>query len=122
MKKKPSPSAALKKAREEHEKFLIKSGASLKQVRARKASRPKSKFKLSFQGTSDSYYEGTGHGMDEYADKSQACVDNSIMANLHKEPAHVRAEILKKAAMCEPSYNKGGMQYNPSNIRIYGQK
>ena len=33
------------------------------------------------------------------------------MEVIHKEPEHVRKEILAKASRCMPLYNKGGLQY-----------
>lgn len=45
----------------------------------------------------------------------EACFDKGIMNNLHKEPEHVRREILAKASRVMPLYNKGGLQYASPN-------
>lgn len=42
---------------------------------------------------------------------ASSCVDRSLMSNLHKEPEHVRQEILDKASRVMPLFNKGGLQY-----------
>jgi hypothetical protein len=44
---------------------------------------------------------------------ADATADRSLMKRLHLEPPHVRAEILRKAAMVAPAFNKGGLQYVP---------
>jgi hypothetical protein len=40
-----------------------------------------------------------------------SCAKHNIMSNLHKEPEHVRREILEKASRVMPLFNKGGLQY-----------
>lgn len=42
---------------------------------------------------------------------SASCAKRGVMANLHKEPEAVRAEILAKASRVMPLFNKGGLQY-----------
>lgn len=42
---------------------------------------------------------------------ASSCSDRSLMNNLHKEPEHVRKEILDKASRVMPLFNKGGLQY-----------
>ena len=42
---------------------------------------------------------------------SDSCADKSLMSNLHKEPEHVRRQILDKASRVMPLFNKGGLQY-----------
>jgi hypothetical protein len=34
-----------------------------------------------------------------------------VMTNLHKEPEHIRKEILDKASRVMPLFNKGGLQF-----------
>lgn len=46
------------------------------------------------------------------------CSKRDIMTNLHKEPEHVREEILKKASLVMPLYNKGGLQYAGPNVDL----
>jgi hypothetical protein len=60
----------------------------------------------------------TGRLPDRYSTEplaggADATADRSLMARLHKEPPHVRAEILRKAAMVAPAFNKGALQYVP---------
>jgi hypothetical protein len=47
-----------------------------------------------------------------------------IMANLHLEPEHVKAEILRKASCVAIAYNKGGYQYitPESDPSTFGKK
>lgn len=42
---------------------------------------------------------------------ASSTVKRGVMANLHKEPEHVRKEILDKASRVMPLFNKGGLQY-----------
>jgi hypothetical protein len=42
---------------------------------------------------------------------TDATAKRDLMTNLHKEPEHVRKEILIKASRCMPLFNKGGLQY-----------
>ncbi|CAB4162924.1 hypothetical protein UFOVP787_183 [uncultured Caudovirales phage] len=42
---------------------------------------------------------------------ASSCAKRDIMSNLHKEPEHVRKEILAKASRVMPLFNKGGLQY-----------
>jgi hypothetical protein len=47
-----------------------------------------------------------------------SCAKRDIMTNLHKEPEHVQKEILKKASLVMPLYNKGGLQYAGPNVDL----
>lgn len=109
-------------ARKKHERFLEKAGLLPSQIKERQSKRTKERFKLGFEGTAAEYYAGTSHASADIKGDAQTGTDRSIMANLHKEPEHVRREIMRKAAMCEPSYSKGSVQYCPNNIRMYGVK
>lgn len=122
MKKKQKGSKALLKARAEHEKFLKSAGLHLSQIKERKKERPKERFRLPFEGTATAYYEGTTHAGNDIKGNSETGNDRSLMANLYKEPDHVQKEVRRKAAMCEPAYSKGAVQYCPNNIRMYGVK
>jgi hypothetical protein len=42
---------------------------------------------------------------------ASSCTNRSLMSNLHKEPEHVRKEILDKASRVMSLFNKGGLQY-----------
>jgi hypothetical protein len=46
------------------------------------------------------------------------CSKRDIMTNLHKEPEHVQKEILKKASLVMPLYNKGGLQYAGPDVDL----
>jgi hypothetical protein len=52
------------------------------------------------------------------------CSKRDIMTNLHKEPEHVREEILKKASRVAPLYSKGGYQLitPETNLKEIGKK
>jgi hypothetical protein len=47
-----------------------------------------------------------------------------IMANIHKEPAHVQKAILNKASRVMPLFNKGGLQYatDGTDLKTVGTK
>jgi hypothetical protein len=47
---------------------------------------------------------------------ADACADRSLMARLHREPEHVRKEVMRKASMVAPAFNKGALQYAPDNL------
>lgn len=42
---------------------------------------------------------------------ADACADRSLMSRLHREHRRTRDEILRKAKMVAPAFNKGGLQY-----------
>ena len=46
------------------------------------------------------------------------CSKRDIMTNLHKEPEHVQQEILRKASLVMPLYNKGGLQYAGPDVDL----
>lgn len=47
----------------------------------------------------------------QYSNVVGSGTQSGVMANLHKEPAHVQKAILDKASRVMPLYNKGGLQY-----------
>lgn len=47
----------------------------------------------------------------EMTGSKDSCARRGVMENIHKEPEHVRKQILEKASRCMPLYNKGGIQY-----------
>lgn len=53
-----------------------------------------------------------------------SCAKKDIMTRLHKEPEHVKNEILNKASRVMPLYNKGGLQYvtPDTDMKMVGSK
>jgi hypothetical protein len=60
----------------------------------------------------------------EMSGSRDSCAKKDIMTRLHKEPEHVRKEILDKASRVMPLYNKGGLQYctPETDIKTVGTK
>lgn len=101
-KRKSKPS----KADAEHQKWLAKRGLSPEQLKAKK--------RVDINWASE--YSKTIKVERKYASvemsgASDSCAKKDIMTKLHKEPEHVRREILDKASRVMPLYNKGGLQY-----------
>lgn len=97
--KKSKPSSASIK----HENWLKAQGIHISQIKGKK--QVDSKWKVN-------YIESLKVDRDDYVSagmsgSASACADKSIMTNLHKEPEHVRKEILKKANRVAIAYNKG---------------
>ena len=100
--KKPSKSS------QEHEVWLKSQGLHSSQIKGTKTTDPKWKQKYSDSLKVDrSTANCDSSGMKGSA---SSCANRSIMANLHKEPEHVREAILEKAKRVMPLYNKGGLQ------------
>jgi hypothetical protein len=92
----------------EHEKWLQSQGLSREQLSRKKVVDPnwKTKYTDTLKVDSKTKYESAGmSGSRDFAAK------RGIMEAIHKEPEHVRREILIKASRCMPLYNKGGIQY-----------
>lgn len=101
-KSKPKTTAQIK-----HEKWLAKQGLSSETIRNKKVV-DKSWMK--------EYTNSMRVNRDDYnsmgiSGSKDACAKRGVMENLHKEPEHVRNEILYKASRVMPLYNKGGLQY-----------
>lgn len=94
------------KAQIEHEKWLAKQGLSTEQLKRKKV--VDKNWIIEYHNTLkvDRDYVSLGMSGDKYA-----CSKKGIMNNLHKEPEHVKRQILEKASRCMPLYNKGGLQY-----------
>mgnify|MGYP003346864730 FL=1 len=95
--------------RSEHDAWLIKMGVSPQQIKAKKSKNTswKSQYVEGLKvDRSSAQYESAGMSGD-----ASSCANRSIMANLHKEPEHVREAILAKAARTAPLYSKGPYQY-----------
>ena len=91
--------------RSEHDAWLIKMGVSPQQIKAKKSKNTswKSQYVEGLKvDRSSAQYESAGMSGD-----ASSCANRSIMANLHKEPEHVREAILAKAARTAPLYSKG---------------
>jgi len=109
----------LKKSDLEHQAWLAKRGLLPKQL--------KEKIKLDSNWQTE--YNNTikverKYQSAEMVGSSDSCSKKDIMSNLHKEPAHVRKEILNKASRVMPLYNKGGLQYvtPDTDIKMVGSK
>lgn len=89
-----------------YEKWLQKQGLSPEQLKRKKS--VDLNWKKSYTDTLkvESKYESAG-----MSGTRDACAKKGIMEAIHKEPEHVRKEILMKASRCMPLYNKGGLQY-----------
>jgi hypothetical protein len=92
---KQKPTARQIQAKAEHEAWLRKNGVHPEQLTKAKLH----KNSLPSYKTQDSNLSNT------IIDGGRA---KGIMANLHKEAPHVRAQILAKVASVTPLYNKGG--------------
>jgi hypothetical protein len=91
----------------DHEKWLKAQGLSLEQLNRKKVvdTNWKKEYTKNIKVETKTKYESSGMSGSKYA-----CAKRDIMTNLHKEPEHVRKEILAKASRVMPLYNKGGLQ------------
>ena len=108
--------------RSEHDAWLIKMGVSPQQIKAKKSKNTswKSQYVEGLKvDRSSAQYESAGMSGD-----ASSCANRSIMANLHKEPEHVREAILAKASRTAPLYSKGPYQYitDGTNLDDVGKK
>jgi hypothetical protein len=94
------------KAQIEHEKWLEKRGLSPSQLKDKKKLDPNWKEEYTSALKVERKYSSSG-----MSGSSDSCVKKDIMTRLHKEPEHVRREILEKASRVMPLFNKGGLQY-----------
>lgn len=100
----------LVKAREEHDKFLMKMGIHPSQLKERKKM--------------GNYYGVRRKAAKPVEDKSFlediSAYRNTggvkgILANIHNEPAHVQRQIRELQSRVMPLYNKGGLQLASKN-------
>ena len=101
----------------DHDRWLLSKGLHPDQIRSKK---DKKSLDLSFR---KEYNESmvVDRSTREYDNKKLVagdCSKRDIMTNLHKEPEHVQQEILKKASLVMPLYNKGGLQYAGPNVDL----
>lgn len=101
-KKKPK----LKKSDIEHQTWLAKKGLLPEQLKKKKSAN--STWIVDY---ANSIKVERKYASAEMKGSSDSCAKKDIMSNLHKEPEHVRKEILDKASRVMPLYNKGGLQY-----------
>lgn len=94
------------KAQIEHEKWLEKRGLSANQLKTKKKLDSNWKEEYASVLKVDRKYESA-----EMTGSSDACAKKDIMSRFHKEPEHIRKEILEKASRVMPLFNKGGLQY-----------
>jgi hypothetical protein len=101
----------------DHDRWLLSKGLHPDQIKSKK---DKKSLDLSFRkGYNESMVvdRSTRH----YDNKKLVagdCSKRDIMTNLHKEPEHVQKEILKKASLVMPLYNKGGLQYAGPDVDL----
>jgi hypothetical protein len=108
--------------RSEHDAWLIKMGVSPQQIKIKKSKNTSwaKEYAESLKvDRSSAQYDSAGMSGD-----ASSCANRSIMANLHKEPKHVREAILAKAARTAPLYSKGPYQYitDGTNLDDVGKK
>ena len=106
----------------EHNKWLSKMGLTPKQIKSKKTANTSwvKEYAESLKvDRSSAQYDSAGMSGD-----ASSCANRSIMANLHKEPEHVREAILAKAARTAPLYSKGPYQYitDGTNLDDVGKK
>lgn len=90
----------------EHQKWLEKRGLAPEQLKAKKRVDIKWQEEYSKTIKVERKYKSV-----ETTGSADSCAKKDIMSKLHKEPSHVRKEILDKASRVMPLYNKGGLQY-----------
>ncbi len=103
----------LRKAEEEHQKFLTSMGVSKEQLQKTKAGRRNlvlDSWRKSFYNKLESRIE-----QKDIANTGVTGQVTGVFANLHKEPEHVRQAILEKKSRVMPLYNKGGYQLASEN-------
>jgi hypothetical protein len=104
-KRKPSNNKRQALARAEHEAWVQS------MTGGKKASKKVLDFKWKQRYNDDMMVDQTNYVSAGMSGSASSCVDRSLMSNLHKEPEHVRKEILAKASRVMPLFNKGGLQY-----------
>lgn len=92
-------------ARAEHEAWVQS------MTGGKKASKKVLDFKWKQRYNDDMMVDRSGYVSAGMSGSAFSCTDRSLMSNLHKEPEHVRKEILAKASRVMPLFNKGGLQY-----------
>jgi hypothetical protein len=104
-KRKPGNNKRQALARAEHEAWVQS------MTGGRKADKKVLDFKWKSRYTNDMMVDRSNYVSAGMSGSASSCTDRSLMNNLHKEPEHVRKEILAKASRVMPLFNKGGLQY-----------
>ena len=99
--------AKVKSALSKHDLWLMKNGVHPDQIKLKKGVDKNWKKRYN----DDMMVDRSGYVSAGMSGSASSCADRSLMANLHKEPEHVRKEILDKASRVMPLFNKGGLQY-----------
>ena len=100
-------SKAKSKLVSDHDRWLLSKGLHPDQIKMKKSVDKNWKKRY----TDDMIVDRSTRSYDDKKLVAGDCPKRDIMTNLHKEPEHVRKEILVKASRCMPLYNKGGLQY-----------
>lgn len=110
-------STAKTKLVSDHDRWLLSKGLHTDQIKSKK---DKKSLDLLFRkGYNESMM--VDRSTREYDNKALVagdCSKRDIMTNLHKEPEHVQQEILRKASLVMPLYNKGGLQYAGPDVDL----
>lgn len=90
-----------------HDVWLLKNGVHPEQIKIKKGVdlNWKKEYTKNMKVDQSDYVSAGMSG------SASSCAKRDIMSNLHKEPEHVRREILEKASRVMPLFNKGGLQY-----------
>ena len=115
--KRKKKSTAKSKLISDHDRWLLANGVHPEQIRSKKDKKVLDKmWRLEYNDSmvvDRSDYVSAG-----MSGNASSCAKRDIMTNLHKEPEHVQKEILKKASLVMPLYNKGGLQYAGPNVDL----
>jgi hypothetical protein len=107
-------SKAKSKLVSDHDRWLLSKGLHPDQIKLKKGVDENWKKRYS----EDMKIDREGYVSSGLSGSKSACAKRDIMTNLHKEPEHVQKEILKKASLVMPLYNKGGLQYAGPNVDL----
>ncbi len=107
-------SKAKSKLISDHDRWLLSKGLHPDQIKLKKGVDENWKKRYS----EDMKVDREGYVSSGLSGSKSACAKRDIMTNLHKEPEHVQKEILKKASLVMPLYNKGGLQYAGPNVDL----
>lgn len=107
-------SKAKSKLVSDHDRWLLSKGLHPDQIKLKKGVDENWKKRYS----EDMKVDREGYVSSGLSGNKSSCAKRDIMTNLHKEPEHVQKEILKKASLVMPLYNKGGLQYAGPNVDL----
>lgn len=107
-------SKAKSKLVSDHDRWLLSKGLHPDQIKLKKGVDKNWKKKYN----EDMMVDREGYVSSGLSGSKSSCAKRDIMTNLHKEPEHVQKEILKKASLVMPLYNKGGLQYAGPNVDL----